>query len=86
VVSEMATSWSLETGHVRNRSLGAESSEDLIDHEGWPEESLEEREQILPKRVSLLPEVHEGSENAKAVKSSSTGGTCVTRGIHLVSI
>jgi len=52
-------------------------SKDLVDHEGWPEETLEDREHVFPEGVCLLPEVHEGSEDPQAVDRPSTGGTSV---------
>ena len=43
---------------VRHSPAAAECLEDLIDHEGRPEQALDHRQQVLPEPVGLLPEVH----------------------------
>ncbi len=50
--------------------------EHLEHHEGWPENALEEREQVHTERVCLLPVEHERSEDAQPVDRTSAGGTC----------
>lgn len=46
---------------------GAQGGEDLVDHPGRLEETLDERKHVLPERVDLLEVVHEGSEDTWAV-------------------
>src|SRR5215218_9642833 len=52
----------------------AECLEDLIDHERRPEQALDHRQQVLPERVGLLPEVHQGPKNPQAVDRAAAGG------------
>jgi len=54
----------------------AEGGEDLIDHERRLEERLEDRSNIIPERVCLLPEVDERTKDTETVDSPSTSGTC----------
>src|SRR5512132_6632 len=52
----------------------AECLEDLIDHEGRPEQALDDRQQVLPERVGLLPEVHQGPEDPQTIDRTPASG------------
>ena len=54
-----------ETGKI-GRSA-SKSFEGLVDHPGRPQQALEDREDVFPEAVCLLPEPHPGSEDAKGV-------------------
>ncbi len=56
---------------------GSQGGEDLVDHPGWPEDTLDEGEHVLPERIGLLEVIHKGSEDAQAVDRASTGRTAL---------
>ena len=60
----------------RDRTSPTESRKDLVYHECWPEERLEEGSKILPERVCLLPEVHQGPEYPEAIDRPAACRTC----------
>jgi hypothetical protein len=52
---------------LRRSPAAAEGLEDLIDHERRPEQALDDRQQVLPEPIGLLPEVDQGPEDAQTV-------------------
>ena len=59
---------------ARHSAAAAECLEDLIDHEGRPEQALDHRQQVLPEPVGLLPEVHQGPEDPQTVDRAPASG------------
>src|SRR5262245_60038794 len=57
------------------RRSARQKPEDFVDHPGGPEQSLEDREDVLPERVRLLPEPHPRAEDAQPVNGASACGT-----------
>jgi hypothetical protein len=53
---------------VTARRPSAASNEEALEHlvhqKGWPDQCLEDREQILAERVGLLPEEHKRADEA----------------------
>jgi hypothetical protein len=43
--------------------------EHLVHQKGWPDQSLEDCEQILAERVGLLPEEHKRADQAQTIDS-----------------
>jgi len=64
-------------GRGGRAASGVERLEDVVDHEGRPEDALEDRAQVVPERIRLLPEVDPGAEDAQAVDRASTCGARV---------
>src|SRR5437016_3196777 len=63
----------------RDPSSG-QGAEDLIDHEGRPEDALEHREHALPERVRLLEEPHPRAEDPEPVDRPTAGCACLPTG------
>ena len=60
-------------------TLGVSTGERLehrVDHPGGPEEPLEDREDVLPEAVCLLPEPDPGPEDAQGIDRPSARGPC----------
>jgi len=52
------------TAVAAERGLDEEALEHLVHQESWPDQSLEDREQVLAERVGLLPEEHKRADQA----------------------
>lgn len=63
-------------------SSSPEGGEGLVDHPGRPEQTLEERQRVLPEAVSLLEEVHPGAEDPDPVEGAAAGGPGVVGHEH----
>ena len=56
-------------------AVSVQGCEELVDHEGRPEETLSDCEHVLPEGVRLLPEEHPRSEDSQAVEGAAASGT-----------
>src|SRR5512132_1991539 len=59
---------------ARSSPAAAECLEDLVDHECRPEQALDDRQQVLPEPLGLLPEVHQGPEDPQTVDGAAASG------------
>src|SRR5664279_4400880 len=57
-----------------------EALERLVDQKRGPQQCLEDGEQVSAERVGLLPEVHQGADEAQAIHGVTAAGTDLVRG------